>query len=227
MYDIERALEMITKTSAVGFWSRLVTSKQNKLSTLLYNVLYNTPGFKCKWITYVKQIFIGTGKFNIWLSQDPSHYNNLNSCIKRILIDQNLHKWNAVLENSSKGINYKLFKETIELETYFLILPPKQYLKLVKFRTSNYRFPVEPCRWEGIPLAERKYNFCDKMIADELHYLLICSFFSEHRSNYIDRYLYRRPNILKLKELLSVNSDVKLRNSKFIDILFKYFDNRP
>ena len=222
-------IEIIIKVRMVGFWNRLGTSKQTKLSALLYNVLHNTPGLKCKWINYVKQIFIDTGKFNIWLSPDPSHYNNLNSCIKRILIDQNLQKWNASLENSSKGINYKLFKETIELERYFLTLPPKQYLTLVKFRTSNHRFPVETCRWEGIPLADRKCNLCDKNdIADEVHYLLICPFFAEHRSNYIDRYFYRRPNILKFKELLCINSVVKLKKlCKFIDILFKYFDNRP
>ena len=88
---------------------------------------------------------------------------------------------------------------------------------------------METCRWEGIPLADRKCNLCDKNdIADEVHYLLICPFFAEHRSNYIDRYFYRRPNILKFKELLCVNSDVKLKKlCKFIDILFKYFDNRP
>ena len=40
----------------------------------------------------------------------------VNQYIKRILIDQNLQKWNAPLETSSKGKHYKLFKETIALE---------------------------------------------------------------------------------------------------------------
>ena len=64
---------------------------------------------------------------------------------------------------------------------------------------------------------------CDKNdIADELHYLLICPFFAEHRSNYIDRYFYRRPNILNFKELLCLNSDVRLKNSVS---LLKFFSS--
>ena len=91
----------------------------------------------------------------------------------------------------------------------------------MKFRTSNHRFPVETYRWVGIPLSERKCALCDKDdIADELHYLLICPHFSAQRSRYIDTYYYRRPNILKFKELLSSTSCTQLKRlCKFVQIV--------
>ena len=129
----------------------------------------------------------------------------------------------------TRSKNYKLFKESIALEKYFLLLPPKQYITLMKFRTSNHRFPVETYRWVGIPLSERKCTLCDKDdIADELHYLLICPHFSAQRSIYIDTYYYRRPNILKFKELLSSTSCTQLKRlCKFVEIVINYFNNRP
>ena len=155
-------IDITIKSRMIGFWNRIVTGKNSKISNILYNILINIPGHQFKWLSSIRQIFTKTGKANIWLSQDPSHYNNLNQYIKRTLIDQNLQKWNATLENSSKGKNYKLFKETIALERYFLLLPPKQYITLVKFRTSNHRFPVETYRWVGNPLSERKCALCVK-----------------------------------------------------------------
>ena len=222
-------IDITIKSRMIGFWNRIVTGKNSKISNILYNSLINIPGHQFKWLSSIRKIFTETGKVNIWLSQDPSHYNNLNQYIKRILIDQNLQKWNATLENSSKGKNYKLFKESIALEKYFSLLSPKQYITLMKFRTSNHRFPVETYRWVGIPLSERKCTLCDKDdIADELHYLLICPHFSAQRSSYIDTYYYRRPNFLKFKELLSSTSCTQLKRlCKFVEIVINYFNNRP
>ena len=71
-------IEILTKSRMIGFLNRLVTGKNSKLSFILYNIMYSNPYHHSKWLSYIGNIFMEAGKFNIWLTQDPSHYNNLN-----------------------------------------------------------------------------------------------------------------------------------------------------
>ena len=74
--------------------------------------------------------------------------------ISRALKDLNIQTWNSDLLNSSKGRNYHIFKEDYGLENYLLVLPRKTYLPLIKFRTANYKLPVEKGRWDNTPHEE-------------------------------------------------------------------------
>ena len=125
------------------------------------------------------------------------------------------------------GINYKLFKDSISLEQYFLILPRKFYIPLVKFRTTNHFFPIETGRWQGIELADRKCELCNTNdICDEFHLLLTCPYFMEQRQKYIKRYYFNRPTVLKNKELMSVTNENQLiKLSRFVAILLNHFKN--
>jgi hypothetical protein len=46
------------------------------------------------------------------------------------------------MNNSSKCICYRLFKENFEIETYLDILSDKDRITLCKFRTCNHRLPL-------------------------------------------------------------------------------------
>ena len=151
--------------------------------------------------------------------------NNASRIIKQTLIDQNLQIWHSKLQNSSKGLNYRIFKENVELEPYLTLLQPLHYIPLAKFRTGNHNFPVEILRWSGIPLDERKCTLCEaNEIGDEYHYLLQCKYFTASRQRYIHKYYISWPNILKYKELLSIRSVTKLKKlSTFIKLLIDHF----
>lgn len=98
--------------------------------------------------------------------------------IKHILDGQFLQTWSAKLDNSSKGLNYRLFKDTIKLEDYFLKVPPSYYLHFAKLRTGNHRFSCESGRWLGPELNDRKCTLCNlQEVGDVFHYVLICPFF--------------------------------------------------
>ena len=57
----------------------------------------------------------------------------LKHTVKRILCDQYLQKWNSEKCNSSRGINYRMFKHDLKLENYLLKLSTKIARILCKF----------------------------------------------------------------------------------------------
>ena len=79
------------------------------------------------------------------------------------------------MNNSSKGLCYKHFKDCFEFENYLNLLDDKNRQLLCKFRTCNHRLPIEIGRWQGIERQNRTCNICDKNeIGDEFHYVLQC-----------------------------------------------------
>ena len=110
---------------------------------------------------------------------------------------------------------------------YLTKLTKKHYSALLKFRLSNHRLPVETGRWENTPLDERKCVLCEKNdIGDEFHYLFVCNHFKSERKNFLMPYFYKRPNIIKFKELLSTeNENLLMKLSCFIKIIMKKFSN--
>lgn len=214
-------LELTIKCRMISFWTRIVLGKQNKLSNILYQKLLNTPGINSKWVQNIKEILQNCGRCDIW--QNPRQSRNIAAIIKRNLVDQFTQNWRTSLENSSKGRNYYLFKETPNFEQYFVNLPKSMYINFAKFRTANHSFPCETGRYNDTELAERKCMLCDKnSIGDEMHYLLECPFFHNDRVKYINKFYYTRINVLKFKDLMcSSNIYTLKRLCQFIAILLK------
>ena len=129
------------------------------------------------------------------------------------------------MNQSSKGLNYRIIKNDFCTEDYLTILPKSKYIPLLKYRTANHFLSVETLRWQGIDISERKCPLCDKQdVADEFHYLFTCKSFEEQRKMYIKPYYYLRPNTLKYKELFSSKSPTKLSKlSTFVSYIMKTF----
>ena len=214
-------IEITIKSRTIAFWSRLISSKQSKLSYLMYRKLLNTPRCQSKWVNNIKSILNSCGRPDIW--EMPPTNINIVALIKRNLIDQYNQEWHSKLEISSKGKNYQLFKDSPNFEEYLLKLPRQLTINLAKFRTSNHRFPCETGRYNDIEYAERKCRLCDKNdIGDEMHYLLICPHFYEERVRLIPKYYYTRTNVIKFKELMSTQNENKLiKLAQFKGILVK------
>ena len=155
-------------------------------------------------------------------------YSCIATIVKNTLIDLFKQKWQNSLDQSSKGRNYSLIKDEPKFEEYLTILPRSKYIPLIKYRTANHFLPVETLRWEGVDINERKCTLCDKLdTADEFHYLLSCNYFDQQRKQFIKPYYYKRPNILKFKELFNSKSpDKLLKLSKFVSIIMKEFKRK-
>lgn len=69
---------------------------------------------------------------------------------------------------------YKILQPYFGFENHFNILPVKLRKALTKFRTSNYRLPVETGRGCGTPLNKILCFLCNKRLTgDEFHYIFI------------------------------------------------------
>lgn len=218
-------IKLIIKQRMLNFWTRILRGKTSKLSHQIYLYMRYFNEHDFKWINYIKAILNEAGRQDIWLGQSNSIPSSTGKIVKQILRDQFFQNWNNQLQNSSKGINYSLFKDNVLFENYFKALNGSLAITMVRFRTGNHKLPVEIGRWNNIELAERKCQLCQaSQIGDEFHYLFECQFFLTERRALISHYYYKRPNIIKYKELLNTRSELKLiRLAKFMKIIMKCF----
>ena len=101
-----------------------------------------------------------------------------------------------------------------------------------KLRVSSHRLEIEVGIWSRpnrAPLDERKCFRCQKL-EDEFHFLFECELYSDLRYRYLKIYVRNRPNILKLKELMSSSNKKIICNlaifiQKAFDIKAKAYIN--
>ena len=78
---------------------------------------------------------------------------------------------------------------------------------------SAHKLIIELCRYHNIERSERICTLCDaKEIEDEYHFILQCPRYSNLRNAHIKQYYHRRPNVLKLVQLLITTSIKELSN---------------
>ena len=126
----------------------------------------------------------------------------LKRVIKQNLQDQFLQKWYSDMNNSSKGQVFRIFKQTFGMEYYLKTLSPKNQKIFVKFRTANHHLPVETGRWHRKFLSERFCILCNSgQIGDEFHFILECKSLENLRKNYLCKYYYQNPYIIKFHRI--------------------------
>ena len=204
----------------------MITGKAEKFSRILYKTLLDDEisGIKqYKWISCIKNILQSTGKNDIWLSQKVDNICSLKSQVLQTLKDQNRQEWAAQLEKSSKGINYRLIKNELCLEEYYIKFKKSVYKPISQYRSGNHKLPVEIGRWEKIPYNQRICPKCPKRtLGDEYHYLLECDYYKRLREKYIKRYYYLHPNVLKFKELMN---NLNLKTAKNLSMMLRQIIN--
>ena len=74
----------------------------------------------------------------------------LKEIVKISLQDQFKQIWLEHVQNNSKTLNYRLFKDKLEFENYFDILENRDLFTFCHFRTVNHKLPIEYGRWNNI-----------------------------------------------------------------------------
>ena len=223
-------IDITIKTRLIGFWINILNGKESKLSKSLYNILFHqycNGIYHHKWIHCIKEVLISAGRFDLFSANTIENPKLIKRQISETLVDLHIQNWHAKVPSSSKRKNYYLFKQNTNLENYLTKLNKKQYLPILKFRTSNHKLPVEIGRWENTPLDERKCNICSKHdIGDEFHHLFVCNYFQAERKQFLKSYYYKRPNVIKFKDLLCTDNVKDLTQlSKFVNIILQKFTN--
>ena len=145
-----------------------------------------------------------------------------NLAISQRLQDQYIQTWSSLVDSSSSGFNFKLFKDSFECSRYFSLLPNYYSKILIAFRARNHRLPIETGRWNGTPVHEKVCHFCHNDIGDEFHYILSCGHFKNERLNHIKVCYRQYPNVLKFKQLMNFSNVSELKYlCKFINVIIE------
>ena len=216
-------VEYLIKVRMISFWITLVTGKQDKISFLMYSMclsLHNKNLLEFKWLDKIKQILIESGLPYVFDQQFQLDKKFLKDGIlpqiKYNLKDQTIQKWyNEIALNSEKCFYYKNFGMEYQLKTYFSILPKDLWIPLLKFRTRNFRLPIEFNSWTSFykPVNERKCSICNQNdLGDEYHYIMKCPVFKEIREIYLKKYYIKRPSVFKFTSLMQSRNRKILTN---------------
>jgi hypothetical protein len=223
-------VDITVKVRMIGFWYRMITGKQSKLSLLVYRMLLNdycTNFYDHKWIAFIKSILDNIGCTYIWWSQCEliNSVSLLKNFISTKLTDQFLQTWYSHIDSSSKASCYRIFKSNLTFENYLTLLEKKDWYPLLRFRISNHNLPIETGRWIRKPVQDRLCSLCNSNdIGDEFHYIFICPFFSQPRLQYITKYYRSKPNIYKFHELFNCKKTGVLRKlAKFCKHIMNSF----
>ena len=173
-------LSLIIKKKLIKFWSNLLLGKLSKLSYRLYSILYNDANantYEFPWIAIVKSILDDLGKSYIWISQNPQNSEWLANTFLQKSQEQYKQLWSASVQ-SSKCVNYRIFKTEHKFEKYLLNLQFKLRKSVINYRLCNYKLPIETGRWLNIDRNLRKCTLCNtNAVGDEFHYVFeYCAF---------------------------------------------------
>ena len=165
---------------------------------------------------------MNNGYGNVWNNQFNVNPKWISLSFKQKMKDQYMQQWTHNLSKSSSGNNYKLIKDSYEMNTYFKYLPNYYCKILTAFRTGNHRLPIEVGRWHSIPVPQRTCQLCNLTIGDEFHYTLECKHFENQRKQFIKKYYYNHPNTIKFYQIFNTNNKTDMLNlSKFLNVIMK------
>ena len=83
---------------------------------------------------------------------------------------------------------------------------------MASFRSSSHCLMIEVGWYYGIDREERHCPYCECVVEDELHFLLVCPLYSVLRSRYIEDRYYLDPSIHNMQLLMSSKNETLLRN---------------
>ena len=132
------------------------------MSNQMYKLLYKLNKksvYKSPWLNCVKTILEDCGFPGIWESQVITCSKEcFKQQIEQRLLDQFRQKYAAEMQQSSKCLNYRMFKSKLKIENYLTTLTYNNRRLLARFRCRNHNLPVETGYHRGIPREQRKCN---------------------------------------------------------------------
>ena len=114
----------------------------------------------------------------------------------------------AEISRSSKGFLYQHLIDNFTLQYYLCKPIPSLYKRYIsRFRLVSHNLRIEHGRYYNESRFDRKCSLCNlNDVEDEYHFILVCPRYSELRSKYIKKFYYKKPSVVKLIKLLSVNN---------------------
>ena len=213
--------------SIKAYLFKILEAQETKYIKFAYQLMLNDLENKPTCVNSASKVtfLLSSLGFNeVWMNQGVGNRNAFLQIFKQRLSDSFLQDWNSRLTESSRANFYSLFS-SFDHQIYLDCVKVKKFrIAMTKLRVASHRLEIEVGRWarpNRVPVDERKCRHCNTL-EDEFHFLLECSLYRELRIQYIKRYFWNRPNIVKLKELMtSTNKRIICNLSLFIEKAFK------
>lgn len=201
----------------INYWFKILECEETRYIKFAYKMMLadmeNKPNI-VNWASNVKNLLSNLGFYEVWLNQNVGNKNAFLRELRIRLTDNFVQNWCSRITESSRANFYSLFSNfnhQLYLEKVNVL---KFRIALTKLRVSSHRLEIEVGRWSRpnrTPIDERKCFYCNKL-EDEFHFLLECYLYKDLRKIYIHRYFWNRPNMLKLRELMTTENKKTLVN---------------
>ena len=191
----------------ISFWIKISEGKSSKLSTKIYNLIYQmhlNGSYHSPWLMSIKKILCDSGNPNFWFNQvrlTPKIF--MKNIISNQLDSQYLQEWNFEINRNRRCLIYNIFKNTIAMEPYLKDLDFLERRALCKFRTGSHNLPITKRRYNDDEDVDVQCKFCDSNYCDEFHVLFKCEYFKEQRKLYLKQFYYVRPSAFKMISLFN------------------------
>jgi hypothetical protein len=141
-------IDIDIKVRIISYWARLLSGKQAKFSNVFNRLSRNlneNGDTNLNWVYFIRTILNECGFTYIWETENVNNKEWLKCVVKQRLIDQFVQNWQTSLSDSSKALNYRIFKTKFEFEEYFNILNIGDAIRLCRFRTTNHILEEAAC----------------------------------------------------------------------------------
>jgi hypothetical protein len=118
-------IDIDIKVRTISYWARLLGGKQAKFSNVCYRLSRNlneNGDTNLNWVYFMRTILNECGFTYIWETENVNNKEWLKCVVKQRLLDHFVQNWQISLSDSSKALNYRIFKTKFEFEEYFNIL---------------------------------------------------------------------------------------------------------
>ena len=140
--------------------------------------------------------------------------------------------WKTQVNTFPKAETYKLFKNTLEFESYLTDIKNRKYrVTFIKYRLSDHCLVIEMGRHKRplVPREERYCPFCTSTVESEIHFLTQCSAYKD-RTELFDFIEREVPNFVNLDNksqfIFLISQENKQLNLKLIPTIHKWLTER-
>jgi hypothetical protein len=205
------------KILMLKYWNRLINMPDSRLTKRIFYEDYNNCKFN--WSFEVKLIAQEINMINEFTTRS-----NFNINMAWAILTENFTKeWKERLNNTSKLVLYKSFKETIGVENYVLhTYSTAQRSIFAKLRAGVLPLAIETGRWRNKQRKNRVCTLCSNgEVEDEIHFLFRCQIYQSERTLFFNRLT----DIIENFEDLTMSEKLKIimsENCVKYTVLFVY-----
>ncbi|MEW8548698.1 MAG: reverse transcriptase family protein, partial [Candidatus Thiodiazotropha sp.] len=218
------------KCRMINFWTKLLSGKKDKLSFILYKILYQLDlngVYHSQWLNTIRTTLQNCQLDEVWTNQyNIVNFTHVKPAVEKALKKSYVNTWDSDLEQLSKCLNYRMYKSEHKTENYFSQLSSSLSIFFCRFRCMNHRLPIEYGRFTRIERARRICKLCASgEIGDEFHYLFNCSFFAADRVKFIPVIYRKKPNALKFNQIMNTDDiNILCKLATFCKKIVQHFD---